>query len=157
MCHPRPASSSICTSPSFECRDYPPDAITRRLSASAAPRSAPNPGCKATTGADHQSVLYRLHCACPARMPGDRTSARQQRTCSESSQAVTGINAPSIKSRLILLECSNHRHEQVIVKLIFSLCIYNSRVPYFHHDAIRNTCSLSGSCLPTMNFAKIRC
>ena len=33
----------------------------------------------------------------------------------------------------------------------------NSRVPYFHHDAIRNTSSLSGSCLLTMNFAKIRC
>jgi len=32
-----------------------------------------------------------------------------------------------------------------------------SRVPYFHHDAIRNMCSLSGSCLTVMNFAKILC
>jgi len=32
-----------------------------------------------------------------------------------------------------------------------------SRVPYFHHDVIRNTSSLSGSCLSTMNFAKILC
>ena len=30
-----------------------------------------------------------------------------------------------------------------------------SRVPNFHHDAMRNTSSLSGSCLSTMNFAKI--
>ena len=37
------------------------------------------------------------------------------------------------------------------------LIINNSRVPYFHHDAIRNTSSLSGSCLLTMNFAKILC
>jgi hypothetical protein len=33
----------------------------------------------------------------------------------------------------------------------------NSRVPNFRHDAIRNTSSLSGSCLSTMNFAKILC